>query len=298
VTPFIFLNSMAKLQGASAVAVCAAITFSIITIENYISYAAQGKSATDIHILPNIDNVVSALSSVTSVFLAFTFQFNFFPVYKCLKDPTDKRMKATTGTGLALVIVVYLTVANAGYLTFGEDAQNLLDNFTREKLPLVTFIIVNCVLLISSTLTQPLMFFGAKTEIYGAIKLLRKKLAAKRRAGRIGGEALQEQDEETDDEEDEKTIERKYGFKGIYYKLYVSILFSLVVLMAIVVPGINTVFSFVGATAANGLNFILPTLFYLKMCSKHGKLRRISMFILGLGFVMAIVGIVTSALNL
>jgi len=53
----------------------------------------------------------------------------------------------------------------------------------------------------------------------------------------------------------------------------------------------------VGSTAANGLNFLLPTAFYMKLCSKKGKYRRLSAIIFGIGVVMGIVGIVCSTLE-
>jgi len=289
VSPFVFAKSMAKLQGASAIAVLAASIFSIITIENFFEAVFKGTNPSDINILPHIEKIPKALASVTSVFLAFTFQFNFFPVYKTLRNPTDKRMKGTTSLGLSIVLFIYLSVANCGYLTFGKNGQDgFLDNFSKDSVGLPKFIIVNIAFLISSTLTFPLMFFGAKNETYGAIKLIRKKLDSRK----VDSDATRSA------EDDEKAIEEKYGFKGYRYNLYILVLFAMIVILAIKVPGINTVFEFVGSTAANGLNFLLPALFYLNLSSKRGKMRTIAMIMTVLGAVMGVVGIVSSALTL
>jgi len=287
VTPFVFAKSMAKLQGASTIAVLAAAIFSIVTVENFLAEVVDGTNPTDINILPHIDKIPTALASVTSVFLAFTFQFNFFPVYKTLQDPSDQRMKHTTSLGLTIVLIIYLSVANCGYLTFGKDSKaGFLDNFTKDNLGLVKFIIVNVAFLISSTLTFPLMFFGAKNETYGAIKLIRKAFDKKK----VEFDA-------TRFEDDEKTIEEKYGFKGAQFHIYTFVLFAIIVVLAIKVPGIDSVFSFVGSTAANGLNFLLPAMFYLKLASKKGKMRAIALVMCIVGAVMGVVGIVSSALT-
>ena len=286
IMPFIFAKSMAKLQGASVLGVLAACIFCIITIENYIVSLVNDKHAKEVHILPFIHDIPRALASITAVFLAFTFQFNFFPIYKTLKNPSDNRMKGTVSLGLTLVLVVYLSVANCGYLTFGEDTTDFLENFSKEKLGIVKFLIVNIAFLISSTLTFPLMFFGARNEIYGGIKIIRKKLSNRQRPQEL---------EQTENGLNNK--EEDWEMQGWAYKCYILILFGIIVLLAIAVPDIEEVFSFVGSTAANGLSFLLPSLFYLKLASKYGKLRKVAIVLLSIGSVVGVIGIVSATIT-
>lgn len=65
---------------------------------------------------------------------------------------------------------------------------------------------------------------------------------------------------------------------------------------AIFIPDIETVFHFVGSTAANSINFILPSAFYLSLASKKGKYRGIATIILVIGCVMCVVGLTTATI--
>mmetsp|Transcript_25184 Transcript_25184/g.22208 ORF Transcript_25184/g.22208 Transcript_25184/m.22208 type:complete len:128 (-) Transcript_25184:435-818(-) len=89
-------------------------------------------------------------------------------------------MRKVTRTALMIVLTIFLTVAITGYLTFGSSTDNLLTNFTLEKLGLPAFMTINIAFLISSTASFPLMFFQARNNIYGAIMLLRKRLNQKK----------------------------------------------------------------------------------------------------------------------
>mmetsp|Transcript_35361 Transcript_35361/g.31832 ORF Transcript_35361/g.31832 Transcript_35361/m.31832 type:complete len:503 (-) Transcript_35361:242-1750(-) len=301
VSPFIFAKNMAKLSEFSFFGVVASSTFSLVTI-GYFGYAViEGTNAQDINVLPDINKPVKALASVTSVFLAFTFQFNFFPVYKSLKDPTDARMRKVTKVALGVVLTIFVSVATCGYLTFGGSTDNLLKNFTLDLLGAPIFILINITFLISSTSTFPLMFFGARNNVYGAIILLRKKFGCKRKITKkksIQQNKENDQNQKSEEEDDPEDITEVYGFSPFGYIVYVIMLYLVTVLMAIYVPGINEVFDFVGSTAANGLNFLLPSAFYLKLAPKKGRLLFVGRLIMIVGIVMGVVGLVSSTLDL
>jgi len=298
VFPFIFAKNLAKLQGVSILAVSATSIFCSITVINFLRVWAEGEQL-DVQLWPNFDDIPAALGSITSVFLAFTFQFNFFPVYKSLRDPTDARMLKVTRLGLGLVITIYLAVANSGFLVFGPEGENLLKAFTRENLGSFFFVVLNVAFLISSTFTFPLMFFGAKNNIYGAIIKFRKGAdkGTKKISSDEEADKLAENNEPTSSQPSAKpdqSDEEKYGFSQMGYVIYVTCVYIVVIFLAVFVPSINTVFEFVGSTAANGLNLLLPSIFYLKLCSKKGKYVLMGRIMLGLGIVMGVVGLVSS----
>jgi amino acid permease len=168
-------------------------------------------------------------------------------------------MRKVTQTGIGLVVVIYLLVANAGYIAFGANTSSLLHSFTKQNIGTFFFIIVNCAFLISSSFVFPLMFFGAKNNVYAAILQLRKQT----------DKTSKDVTEENLDDED--VIEKKYGFGPVGRVGYILMLYGIVVVIAVFLPGINDVFDFVGSTAANGLNLLLPSMFYLKLASKKGN---------------------------
>jgi amino acid permease len=54
-------------------------------------------------------------------------------------------------------------------------------------------------------------------------------------------------------------------------KLIIFILYFLILAMAIVLPKLKIIFSVVGATAGTFIAFILPNLFYIRICKMSGK---------------------------
>lgn len=88
-------------------------------------------------------------------------------------------MRKVTKTALLIVLTIFLSVATAGYLIFGNATNDLLINFTAKRLGKPLFVVMNLAFVISSTATFPLMFFAARNNIYGAIVLIRKGLSQK-----------------------------------------------------------------------------------------------------------------------
>lgn len=288
VSPFIFARSLARLSIVSIVAVSATTTFCIITVGYTIYHLASGNPAQGTNLFPSFDQPFNALASITSVFLAYTFQFNFFPVYKSLQNPSDPRMRSATKLGLGIVLVIYLLVANSGYLIFGSETNNLLQEFTIDILGTPLYVALNIAFLFSATLTFPLMFFGAKNNIYETILRIRKQHFMEEKKLHPSEEGRPLIDKKDDHPEE---------FSQSGYVIYVLILYAFVVTIAIFLPGINVVFDFVGSTAANGLNFLLPSIFYLKLAPKRGKLVSIAKAMLITGIISGIVGLVSSIIQ-
>ena len=92
--PFIFAKSTEKLKFASFISFTSAITYSIVTLYNFLKKAINHEIPESVNYLPPTENVkiADALGCFSTVFLSFCFHFNFFPVYKSLSNPTDKRM--------------------------------------------------------------------------------------------------------------------------------------------------------------------------------------------------------------
>ena len=60
-----------------------------------------------------------AAAAVPNIFFAITFQNNFFPLFKGLKIPSDKKMAQVSIMGIGFCVTSYLLVGLIGYHYFG-----------------------------------------------------------------------------------------------------------------------------------------------------------------------------------
>ena len=283
VSPFIFASSLSNLRSVSIAAITAAILFTTSIVVKAVM-VLNDKTNPAIH--KNVRSTIpQALTGVNSIFLAFTFQFNFFPIFKSLRHPTNKRMKTATFFGLFLVLILYLKIAVGGYILFGDDTDDLLEKFTRKNLGTGVYEIVNISFLVSSILTWPMVFYGAKCEVYAVIRHVRMTINHQRDPGNQAQEP-----------EIEGMNHEGYELHGFKLRIFEFILFLSMVAVAMIVPKIDKIISFIGSTAGNGLNYILPTLFYLRLSSNNWKMQCIAIVILYLAVVMGIGGMISSIL--
>jgi len=68
-----------------------------------------------------------AISVVPNVILAVGYQMNFFPVYKGMKNATDRKFRLSTLSAVLFVIAAYTLVGILGYNLVG--GANLSANF-------------------------------------------------------------------------------------------------------------------------------------------------------------------------
>ena len=283
VLPFIFASSLSNLRRVSIAAMTAAILFTTSIIVKA-TIVLGDRTSSDIPKHLNA-TVPQAFTGVNSIFLAFTFQFNFFPIFKSLRHPTNKRMKTATFFGLFLVLILYLKIAIGGYILFGDDTDNLLRKFTRNNLGRGVYELVNISFLVSSILTWPMVFYGAKCEVYAVINHIRMTINARRNQGNQAQESVTG-----------GINHERYEIRGFKLHIFELILFLVMVLVAMIIPKIDRIISFIGSTAGNGLNYILPTLFYLRLSSNNWKMQCVAIVILYLALVMGIGGMISSIL--
>ena len=127
-------------------------------------------------IRPAPEDAIKAVSSIPNILLAFLYQMNFFPIYKGLKDSTDKKMLNSSMVATVCCFLVYGTTGILGYFTYGENLNsnsNFLTNLQRENTGLPLYIIMNLVFLISVLCSFPLIFFGARNNFIALFKVFK-----------------------------------------------------------------------------------------------------------------------------
>jgi amino acid permease len=58
-----------------------------------------------------------------NIILAFDYQMNFFPIYKGLRNATDRKMNIASIVGLSSCATSYLLVGLIGYSLSGQEVK-------------------------------------------------------------------------------------------------------------------------------------------------------------------------------
>jgi amino acid permease len=126
-------------------------------------------------------DALDMIGSLPTVFLAYTFQFNMFPVYFTLKKKTKEEMKKTTNLAIIFCFFVYTISGFIGYYMYRNKLKDtilntlIIDVESKDKFLLTALVVVNIAFLMSSTMSIPLMFFSLKNNFINSIIFCKKK---------------------------------------------------------------------------------------------------------------------------
>jgi len=185
----IFKDSIESLKKASFLGVLGISTFFLTFIFIFIYKSVNGlipEVSTD-YLKPN-GETTEILSSLPTVFLAFTFQFNVFPIYFSLKSQKKSEMIKSSILGVSFCLVIYLITGIIGLLMYGINIKGSVLSLLEKDIErykdtdnviLVSVIIINFAFLISSTMSIPLMFFSLKKNFINSVIFCKKKFSKK-----------------------------------------------------------------------------------------------------------------------
>ncbi len=183
----IFKNSIQSLEKASFLGVVGITIFFVTFIFIFIYKAINGLSPqiTVEYLKPN-GSTEDILSSISNVFLAFTFQSNVFPIFQTLKSKKKNDMVRSTIIGVSFCLVIFLIAGIIGLLMYGinikgsvlESLDNDIEKYKEtDQIILVSVIIINIAFLISSTMSIPIMFFALKKNFINSVIFCNKKFS-------------------------------------------------------------------------------------------------------------------------
>lgn len=66
---------------------------------------------------------LSAIASVPNLLLALNYQMNLFPIFKGMKNVTDRKMSLAAMSGIGFCVLAYLLVGILGYDYVGSGTQ-------------------------------------------------------------------------------------------------------------------------------------------------------------------------------
>ena len=156
-------------------------TFSVIIIFFYRVARGLMPTFTSGMLAPSGD-IIELITVFPACLLAFTFQFNLFPVYIILRDRTE--IYKASNIGIIFCLIVYVIVGVLGYLLYGDQLTdtvlsmffNDMKEFKDHDQFLKYFLVItNLSFLCCSTTGIPLTFFTLKTNCYNLITFIRKR---------------------------------------------------------------------------------------------------------------------------
>ncbi|CAD8076927.1 unnamed protein product [Paramecium primaurelia] len=267
--PLLIVKSIEKLRFVSLTAILSISTFTGLAFYNFFTKEEipEGFSL----LIPSTFNFKNAMSALPTLLLAYNWQFNLFPIFKGMEGPTDIKMTYAMFTGYSMASFLYLCVGILGYATYGNDIQtNYLKSIKSEEVGSILYVILNVTFVISTTLTLPVLFFGGRNNF---IQIYKQLTSEKKTVQEI--KSYKQFLDETDSKRQEKLIEIKLKKKSQKLRFYLLtfILFLLLMCGALFLDNLALVFNIKGAVFCNTIQFVLPTLFYIKLVEKVKKYR-------------------------
>eukprot|EP00357_Protocruzia_adherens_P011771 CAMPEP_0114977356 /NCGR_PEP_ID=MMETSP0216-20121206/3190_1 /TAXON_ID=223996 /ORGANISM="Protocruzia adherens, Strain Boccale" /LENGTH=469 /DNA_ID=CAMNT_0002338401 /DNA_START=68 /DNA_END=1477 /DNA_ORIENTATION=- len=299
--PLSFAKKISALKYASFLGVSSFLIFTVIVIERAFRRFDDGHE-------PSSQEVVDAHYSlevftvIPSLFLAFTFQFNVFPIYRSLNKASVKRMMGTVGIGTSVCLVIYLLVGIFGFMIFLQDTKaNILKNFDdlfNKKDG--DIILLNISFVIAAVMGFPMLFFEFRNNsrsLFGTIYIAMNP--TRRFSSIVSGSSVGSRGSIEEDPKGGKgrTI---FGYK-LAYLIHTTCVYVFCVFLAIVVPKLGIVFAFVGALGANSIAYIFPAYFYLKLTPgtmKEDKYKLPAAIMFVMGIVFAVVSVTAEIIQL
>ena len=107
---------------------------------------------------------------------AFDFQYNFFPIFKALENPSDKRMLRACLVGLLECAIPYLTVGFLGYLLAGaRSSANFLESIDYDDTNGVLYFTLNVSYIFSIFFAIVLCYFGTRNNLINIINIAKRR---------------------------------------------------------------------------------------------------------------------------
>lgn len=172
--PFSFVVKIEKLKTMALIGVTGITTFVVTFIIFYVIAALDSNPLNNpkgsIRMFP--DNWFEAAATVPNVLLSVAFQLNFFPIFKGMKDATDKKMANAVAWGMSFCVCCYLVMGIMGYHYVGNNVSpNFLESLSYDKISKPFFFILNFSFLVSIFFAFCLMFFSCRDNFIALVKL-------------------------------------------------------------------------------------------------------------------------------
>ena len=161
ILPFLFTQSTKLLSLASLFSMISIMVFLFITFYDFTKNLGEGNLA-DYNILPDFSKLelTEAIIAFPSIFIAFLFQFNFFPILDNLNKPTNKRMLNAGYMGMSFVFLIYMLISTMGYMIYGDTINaNYLITVQDSAIGKTLYILLQSCFVVVMLMSFPLLFY-------------------------------------------------------------------------------------------------------------------------------------------
>ena len=300
---FIFIKNISSLKKVSYLGVIAVLVFTILmtVLLLYKTIASELDSDVSWKFLFPDCTFPEAFHAAPTVFLAFLFQFNVFPIYYSLKNRGMRSMLRATKIGVTLSLIIFLVVGIIGFLLYGfydnyddenyqevyGEANNdtatydtILDKLNDDMILykgynifVVIIIIIICAAFVITCLASfPILFLSLRVNYVNSLEVCRR------------GRDTDSQHVQITQGSYEKKRYTTMSRKALI--IVTIVLYLFMVAIAILIYNIKTMFHIIGTIAGTFIAFILPNIFYIRIVKMSGK-----NYSLVLPFIMLIIGI-------
>ena len=230
---------------------------------------------------------------------AFAFHMSYFSYYLPLKPRNNKTMMKSVTIGTLITSFIYAAYGILFYLMYGSQISDSALKYLQTDLfeahknqeNFIFFVLVVCFLsfLINASMSTMIHFYFFKSHLIGLIKfIIQKKLENKEDKGTPMVDIDENNNNNNTEnnnkeiEEDEKLLSKRKQFWitfGCYcYSLSMAIGFDKIIILD----------SFNGATVANYINLIAPSMFYLYFSRKVKQQYYKEKIIAGFDFIFGV----------
>eukprot|EP00940_MAST-03C_sp_MAST-3C-sp2_P000112 g112.t1 len=255
----------------------AAVALAVVAVSATSIYTIEWK-----HLLSSKNDIdwTLRLSKLPTFFgiamFSFTIHGIVLPIEAAMQHPKDAyRMFDTCAI---IVTLTYIAFGFLGYAAFQSDtAQSVLDNLpTTTTWKKTIAISVQLILVVAMLLTVPLFNFATIKTVedmwFGeAVKSRwRDDIRRHRKVTADGGVVVICDDDDDDDDDEDETDSALQNVWCKRQALRLALVAGLVGFAILLGPLFSQVIAFVGAFSMSAIAFILPALFYLRICGAVG----------------------------
>lgn len=173
-SPLTLVSKMEKLKFMAMTGVAGIVVFMVSFCIFFVVAALDENPANnpvgEMNMFP--ESWFSAAAAVPNLMLALSYQVNFFPIYKGMKNVTDSRIAKASIAGVAFCCFAYLLVGILGYDYVGPSVEaSFLKSLSYDKISKPFFFVINFSFLLSIFFAFPIMFFGCRNNFIALVKL-------------------------------------------------------------------------------------------------------------------------------
>ena len=286
---FIFIKNISALKKVSYLGVIAVLIFAILIAVLLLYKTIANELDSDISwrfLFPDC-TFPEAFQAAPSVFLAFLFQFNVFPIYYSLQHRSSRAMFRATKIGVFCSLIIFLIIGIVGFLLYGfyynYDDENyqevygttnndtatydtILDKLNDDmilykgyNLFVVIIIIIICASFIVTCISSfPILFLSLRANYINSLEVCKR--------------ARNNTDNQSVQIFQGKYEKRRYNVIDKRILILVTILLYLfMIAIAILIYNLKTMFHIIGAIAGTFIAFIFPNIFYIRIVKMSGK---------------------------